>query len=98
MRDRNTTSGLVFSQAITMLFGPIRSEMSSRPSVAVVVRRFGSPPSPGHDVDFGVAVVLRSECELCSVRREMRERGVAGAARQAARDAAISCDSVKFAA
>ena len=47
MRERKTTSGLVFSHAMTMLFGPIRSEMSSRPSVAVVVRRFGSPPSAG---------------------------------------------------
>ncbi len=47
MRERNTTSGFVFCHVITMLFGPIRSEMSSRASVAVVVRRFGTPPSPG---------------------------------------------------
>ena len=47
MRERKTTSGFVFCQPMTMLFGPIRSEISSRPSVAVVVRRFGTPPSAG---------------------------------------------------
>ena len=47
IRERKTTSGFVFCQVMTMLFGPIRSETSSRPSVAVVVRRFGTPPSPG---------------------------------------------------
>ena len=46
-RERKTTTGSVFFQVMTRLFGPIRSEMSSRPKVAVVVRRFGSPPSPG---------------------------------------------------
>ena len=47
MRERKTMIGLVFSHAITMLFGPMRSETSSRPSVAEVVRRFGTPPSAG---------------------------------------------------
>jgi len=32
---------------MTRLFGPIRSETSSRPSVAVHVRRFGTPPWAG---------------------------------------------------
>ena len=68
MRERKTISGFVFSQVITMLFGPMRSEMSSRPSVAEVVRRFGVPPSAGHHVNLGVAVVLRSERELRSIR------------------------------
>ncbi len=47
LRERKTTTGFVFCHVITMLFGPIRSEMSSRPSVAVVVRRFGAPPCAG---------------------------------------------------
>ncbi len=47
IRERNTIRGLVFSHAITMLFGPMRSETSSRPSVAEVVKRFGVPPSAG---------------------------------------------------
>jgi hypothetical protein len=47
IRVRKTTRGFVFSQVMTMLFGPIRSEMSSRLIVAVVVIRFGTPPSPG---------------------------------------------------
>ena len=34
-------------QAITMLFGPMRSETSSRPSVGVKVIRLGTPPAAG---------------------------------------------------
>ena len=37
-------SGFVFCHAITMLFGPIRSDTSSRPRVAVYVNRRGVPP------------------------------------------------------
>ena len=47
IRERKTTSGFVFSQPTTRLFGPMRSLMSSRPSVAVVVNRLGVPPSAG---------------------------------------------------
>src|SRR5947209_18505685 len=47
IRERNTISGFVFSHAITILFGPIRSETSSRPSVAEMVSRLGVPPSAG---------------------------------------------------
>jgi hypothetical protein len=47
IRVRKTTSGFVFCQVITILFGPIRSEISSRPKVAVMVSRFGAPPSAG---------------------------------------------------
>ena len=47
MRERKTTSGLVFCHAITMLLGPMRREKSPRPSVAEIVSRFGVPPSAG---------------------------------------------------
>ena len=50
-----------------------------------------------HDVDLGVAVVLRSEGELLAVGREARERSVAGTARQAARHSALFGDGVKLA-
>src|SRR5205814_6365294 len=47
MRERNTTRGFVFSHAMTRLFGPMRSEISSRPRVAEVVNLLGAPPSAG---------------------------------------------------
>ena len=47
MRERKTTSGFVLSQVITRLLGPMRSEMSSRPRVGVIVSRLGTPPSAG---------------------------------------------------
>jgi len=85
MRERKTTSGFVFSHVITMLFGPIRSETSSRPTV---VR---------HHVNFRVAVVLRSERELFAVAGEAGKRGVARPAGETAGDAAFLADGVEFA-
>ncbi len=97
IRERKTTRGLVFSQAITKLFGPIRSEISSRPRVAEVVRRFGRAAFRWHDIDFGIAVVLRGESELRPVGGEAREGSVTWSAGNSAGNAAFFSDSVKFA-
>ena len=47
IRERKTTRGSVCRHPMTRLFGPMRSEMSSRPRVGEVVSRFGTPPSAG---------------------------------------------------
>ena len=51
----------------------------------------------GHDVDLGVAVILGGEGELLPVRRKMRERAVARAARQAAGHTSVFRNGVKLA-
>jgi len=47
IRDRNRIVLLSCFQPMTMLFGPMRSDTSSRLSVAVNVSRRGTPPSAG---------------------------------------------------
>ena len=58
---------------------------------------FGSATFSGHDIDFGVAVVLGGKGELRSIRREMRERSITWAGGDSAGNAAFFSDSVKFA-
>src|SRR3954463_14528817 len=70
--DRNAMSGRVFSQESTMLFGPIRSEISSRFRVAEVVSLFGAPPSAG----ITYTSVLPSYCDVkASWRPSAEKRG-----------------------
>ena len=72
---------------MTMLFGPMRSETSSRSSV-----RVGQPLRHAalgrHHVDLGVAVVLAGEGEPLAVGREAGEHLEAVVAGQLAGDAA----------
>src|SRR6266581_3303345 len=63
IRVRKTTNGLVFCQAITILLGPIRSDISSRPKVAVIVSRLGAPPSAG----ITYTSVLPSYCDVNAI-------------------------------
>ncbi len=97
IRERKTTSGFVFSHAITMLFGPIRSEMSSRAERGGGGQALRHAAFARHDVDLGVAVVLRSEGELRAIRREARKRAVTRAAGEPPRGAAVLGHGVKFA-
>ena len=77
-----------FFQPMTMLFGPMRSETSSRLRVAVKVRRLRHAALGGHEVDLGVAVVLAGEGEPLAVGREAGEHLEAVVAGQPAGDAA----------
>src|SRR6266508_4301429 len=63
IRVRKTINGLMFCQAITILLGPILSDMSSRPRVAVMVRRLGVPPSAG----ITYTSVLPSYCDVNAI-------------------------------
>ena len=74
---------------------------SVRDIVATHCRRRRNPfrhaAVPRHHVNFGVAVVLRRERELFSVRGKTREGSVSRPARETARDAAFLGDGVELA-
>src|SRR5207248_9969907 len=58
---------------------------------------FGRAAFRWHDIDFGIALVLRGESELCPVGGEAREGSVTWSGGNPASNPAFFSDSVKFA-